>query len=132
MNSLNASSLASLPEALRNELIDSLPREKALQLKHDWWYRARDAQKPPPGDWRVWLVLAGRGFGKTRTGGELVRARVGAHTARRIALVALPDGQHERLGLGTDADVQAPNQIIVVIMLPLGERQGPQPEIVQY
>ena len=88
MNSLNASSLASLPEALRNELIDSLPREKALQLKHDWWYRARDAQKPPPGDWRVWLVLAGRGFGKTRTGGELVRARVGAHTARRIALVA--------------------------------------------
>ena len=33
-------------------------------------------------------MLAGRGFGKTRTGAELVRARVAAHTARRIALVA--------------------------------------------
>src|SRR5216684_1413754 len=88
VNSLNASSLASLPEALRNELIDSLPRDKALQLKHDWPFRARDSQKAPQGDWRVWLLLAGRGFGKTRTGAELVRARVGAHTARRIALVA--------------------------------------------
>src|SRR5229473_8702547 len=88
VNSLNASSLASLAEALRNKLIDSLPQEQALLLKHDWPYRARPAQKPPPGDWRVWLLLAGRGFGKTRTGAELVRARVGAHTARRIALVA--------------------------------------------
>jgi predicted phage terminase large subunit-like protein len=43
---------------------------------------------PPPGDWRVWLLLAGRGFGKTRTGAEFVRARVAAHRARRIALVA--------------------------------------------
>lgn len=36
----------------------------------------------------MWLLLAGRGFGKTRMGAEFVRARVGAHTARRIALVA--------------------------------------------
>lgn len=28
---------------------------------------------PPPGNWRVWLILAGRGFGKTRTGAETVR-----------------------------------------------------------
>lgn len=42
---------------------------------------------PPEGDWRVWLILAGRGFGKTRTGAEWVRA--GAETGRmkRIALV---------------------------------------------
>src|SRR5439155_12582319 len=70
------------------KLIDSLPQEQALLLKHDWSFRARDSQKAPPGDWRVWLLLAGRGFGKTRTGAELVRARVGEHTARRIALVA--------------------------------------------
>jgi phage terminase large subunit-like protein len=36
----------------------------------------------------VWLLLAGRGFGKTRTGAEFVRTRVAAYTARRIALVA--------------------------------------------
>ena len=88
MNSLHASSLALLPEPLRNELIWSLSRNQALQLKYEWRYRARDAQLPPPGDWRVWLLLAGRGFGKTRTGAELVRSRMAARTARRIALVA--------------------------------------------
>jgi phage terminase large subunit-like protein len=88
VNSLHASSLASLPEPLRNKLVRSLTREQALKIKYDWAYRARPEQLPPPGDWRVWLLLAGRGFGKTRTGAELVRARVGAHTARRIALVA--------------------------------------------
>jgi phage terminase large subunit-like protein len=85
---LHASSLASLPEPLRNELVRSLTREQALKIKYDWPYRARPEQLPPPGDWRVWLLLAGRGFGKTRTGAEFVRARVGARTARRIALVA--------------------------------------------
>src|SRR5690349_5888828 len=88
VNSLHASSLASLPEPLRNRLVWSLPRDKALRLKYEWPYRARPQQLPPPGDWRVWLLLAGRGFGKTRTGAELVRTRVGAHVARRIALVA--------------------------------------------
>ena len=62
--------------------------EQGLRLKHEWPFRARAEQLPPPGDWRIWLLLAGRGFGKTRTGAELVRARVAAHTARRIALVA--------------------------------------------
>lgn len=34
---------------------------------------ARPSQRPPAGDWRLWLVKAGRGFGKTRTGAETVR-----------------------------------------------------------
>jgi phage terminase large subunit-like protein len=88
VNSLHASSLASLPEPLRNKLVRSLTPEQALKIKYDWAYRARPGQLPPSGDWRVWLLLAGRGFGKTRTGAEFVRARVGARTARRIALVA--------------------------------------------
>jgi phage terminase large subunit-like protein len=48
----------------------------------------RANQLPPDGDWRVWLLLAGRGFGKTRTGAELIRARAMALAARRLALVA--------------------------------------------
>lgn len=48
---------------------------------------ARDAQAEPPGDWRVWLILAGRGFGKTRTGAEWVRQQVESGRAKRIALV---------------------------------------------
>ncbi len=42
----------------------------------------------PQGDWHVWLILAGRGFGKTRTGAEYVRERVESGGARRLALVA--------------------------------------------
>ncbi len=43
---------------------------------------------PPDGDWRVWLLLAGRGFGKTRSGAEFVRWQVLTGAARRIAVVA--------------------------------------------
>lgn len=43
---------------------------------------------PPLGDWRIWLLLAGRGFGKTRSGAEYVRWQVQTGSARRVALVA--------------------------------------------
>jgi predicted phage terminase large subunit-like protein len=44
---------------------------------------------PPDGDWRTWVVMAGRGFGKTRAGAEWVRGLVRAAAAPvRIALVA--------------------------------------------
>lgn len=46
------------------------------ELLHAWWYWARPEQLPPPGSWRIWLVMAGRGFGKTRTGAEWVRERI--------------------------------------------------------
>ncbi len=49
--------------------------------------RARPSQRPPAGDWRTWLVLAGRGFGKTRCAAEWIRHRVETGAARRIALV---------------------------------------------
>ncbi|MBR0553881.1 DNA-packaging protein [Stakelama marina] len=52
----------------------------------DWSLWADPRQLPPPGDWRVWLMLAGRGFGKTRTGAEWVRALAKDGKAR-IALV---------------------------------------------
>src|SRR3984893_3855185 len=58
----------------------------AAAFEYDWRYRARPEQLPPGGSWRVWLLLAGRGFGKTRCGAEWVRAEVKAGR-RRIALV---------------------------------------------
>ncbi|MGH6982079.1 MAG: DNA-packaging protein, partial [Stellaceae bacterium] len=50
--------------------------------------RARQTQIPPAGTWRVWLLMAGRGFGKTRSGAEWVREQVKEGRAGRIALVA--------------------------------------------
>src|ERR1700726_3541448 len=88
-SSLHASLLASeLDEEETAELLQQMPEEIARKLRHLWEYRARIEQQPPPGDWRVWLLLAGRGFGKTRTGAEYVRACVNQGLARRIALVA--------------------------------------------
>ena len=50
--------------------------------------QARPEQMPPPGDWwTIWLILAGRGFGKTRTGAEWVSSLASAATVSRIALV---------------------------------------------
>ena len=46
----------------------------------------RPAQLPPPGDWTIWAILAGRGFGKTRAGAEWVHA-LAAQPGRRFALV---------------------------------------------
>lgn len=50
--------------------------------------RARDAQRPPASDWGTWMVLAGRGFGKTRTGAEWARKMAFDHPGSRGALVA--------------------------------------------
>ena len=46
----------------------------------------------PPGDWSTWLVLAGRGWGKSKTGAEYVRNQIEEHGRRRIALVAATAG----------------------------------------
>lgn len=53
----------------------------------DWTFLARPDQRAPTGDWTTWLVLGGRGAGKTRTGSEWIHARVAAG-AQRVALVA--------------------------------------------
>lgn len=65
------------------------------RVEHDWSIYARPTQLPPPGNWRIWLLLAGRGFGKTRSGAEWVRDQVGNKGARRIALIA-PTAQDAR------------------------------------
>lgn len=66
--------LASLPAKERQKAIDDLSTEAKAQLAYYWPFWARQNQKEPPGDdWVYWLILAGRGFGKTRTGAETVR-----------------------------------------------------------
>ena len=52
-----------------------------------WDVWATPAQLPPDGAWRVWLLMGGRGAGKTRAGAEWVRGLVESGQARRIALV---------------------------------------------
>jgi phage terminase large subunit-like protein len=75
--------------SLRDELrIRHLLRRR---LSPDPWFgvdgAARTSQQPPPGDWRTWLILAGRGWGKTATGAHWIRREVMQGRARRVALV---------------------------------------------
>lgn len=53
-----------------------------------WRDCARPEQLPPQGDWKVWLILAGRGWGKTRTGSETTAEWARTYPGCRIALVA--------------------------------------------
>jgi phage terminase large subunit-like protein len=66
---------------------ETLTDEEKLEAMWDWTLWARPKQLAPEGDWRVWLILAGRGFGKTRSGAEWVRQKIQQGQANRIALV---------------------------------------------
>lgn len=75
------------PEGLE-AFIASLSPEEALVLMHEWSFWARPDQLPPADeDWLTWLILSGRGWGKTKTGAETVNAEVQAGRAGRIALI---------------------------------------------
>ena len=70
-------------------MANSFAAQLADALETSWPAVARPNQLPPPGDWwQVWLLLAGRGFGKTRTLSEWVCEQVALGRAVRIALVA--------------------------------------------
>jgi predicted phage terminase large subunit-like protein len=86
----------------------SLDGDAILALVHDWWVYARPDQCIPDGDWETWLILAGRGWGKTRTGAEAVRQMVSNGSARRIALVGRTAGDVR------DVMVEGPSGILSV------------------
>jgi predicted phage terminase large subunit-like protein len=71
-----AGSMSLLPVEQRRQLLSELSEEDCQSLLYDWHFYARHDQIAPPGEWRTWLVLAGRGWGKTRVGAEWVRESV--------------------------------------------------------
>ena len=80
--------LAQLDDRQLESLLNSLSDEELARLKYDWPLWARPNQLPPDGDWwTIWMLMAGRGFGKTRTGAEFVQAEVTAGRASRIYLI---------------------------------------------
>ncbi len=79
---------ACLPQAERDAWMKGKPTTAITRHWQRWENLRRDDQLPPAGNWRVWLALAGRGFGKTRMAAEWVREQAEADPAARIALVA--------------------------------------------
>lgn len=68
-------------------LIKRINEREIEEWPHDWAVWGRQSQQAPPSDWRVWLVMAGRGFGKTRLGAEWVSKIAEEDPEARIALV---------------------------------------------
>ena len=80
--------IALLPKDQQRAVLDGIDME---QLIWDWNAWARPEQLPPPGDdWAIWMYLAGRGAGKTRSAAEWIRnkAKVTSMGQLRFALVA--------------------------------------------
>ena len=63
-----------MPPQERQQRIATLSAAELESLRYVWEFWARPNQLIPPGDWFVWFLRSGRGFGKTRTGAETVRA----------------------------------------------------------
>lgn len=72
--------LASQPEAQRKKILATLTDEQARELQWDWGFWGRPEQQLPSGDWFVWLIMAGRGWGKTRTAVENIAKMVRGST----------------------------------------------------
>ncbi len=75
-------------ERARQILSVEMNQEERNGFNYVWEFTARREQLAPPGDWRVWMIMAGRGFGKTRAGAEWVRMIADSHPDARIALIS--------------------------------------------
>ena len=80
--------LRQLPPETRRSVMAGLPAWVVDAVREEWWWQARGGQIEPAGDWRIWAIVAGRGFGKTRAGAEWVSQRAREDPRARIALVA--------------------------------------------
>lgn len=85
--------LAALDPVARDRVLAGLGAAGIGRLDHEWSWQARPEQLAPGGDWAIWLVMAGRGFGKTRAGAEWVRGVAERDGTARIALVAATLGE---------------------------------------
>jgi phage terminase large subunit-like protein len=87
-----AHTIANLPPEQRAAVLAGMSAAELDALATDWRFLARPDQLPPPGDWRIWLYMAGRGAGKTRAAAEYVIAQIRAGRRREVG------------GLGPTAD----------------------------
>ena len=86
--SANLTFLVEEEAEVRERVVEALDQVEKNEFDYHWGLIARPSQLPPTCQWRTWLILAGRGFGKTRSGAEWVRSVAEASPNARIALVA--------------------------------------------
>lgn len=123
-----AQRLAGLSSQDREQMLETLDDDICSELLFDWQFWARPNQLPPTTqEWSHWLVLAGRGFGKTRMGAEWVRSIVSGQSPLmaptsapcRIALVA------ETAADGREVMIEGESGLLAIF--PSGERPVYEP-----
>jgi len=73
---------------MRARVANALNQDERAEFPYHWGLNARPAQLAPDGLWRIWMIMAGRGFGKTRAGAEWVREIAESLPDARIALIS--------------------------------------------
>jgi phage terminase large subunit-like protein len=91
-----------VPRDYRRTLLRTFPAAMVRALAEEWWWQAHGGQCEPKAaadgkPWRIWAIVAGRGFGKTRAGAEWVWARAREDGKARIALVGATMDEVERV-----------------------------------
>jgi phage terminase large subunit-like protein len=76
-----------VPAWKQKELLAPLDEAQRRLFVERWIVRTRKSQWPPKDPWRTWLLLGGRGSGKTRAAAEWVRSVMEAQTCARMALI---------------------------------------------
>lgn len=121
LKGLTAATLVGMPAERWRRVVQLMPVAEAEAVEASWPFWARPEQLAPPGDWRVWLMLAGRGFGKTRAGAEWVRGIAEGDGAARIALVGAT------LGEARSVMVEGPSGLLAIA--PADNRPDWQPSL---
>ena len=103
-----AEEFAAMSEKDRRFVLRGLNAEQRRELERRWYGFENDGQREPPGDWRIWLIRAGRGFGKTRAGSEWVSQIARDMPQARIALVAATQAD------GLRVMIEGPSGLIAV------------------
>jgi phage terminase large subunit-like protein len=93
MPAIDLEYLLALPDKERKAELARLNKRQRQSIRTHWQLWVHPGQRAPEGDWQRWLIMAGRGFGKTRAGAEWVRAIAENDPAARIALVAATLGE---------------------------------------
>ncbi|WP_368346386.1 DNA-packaging protein [Pelagovum sp. HNIBRBA483] len=108
-----ASWIASEAVAVQEAFLEDLSPSELRALPHLFEFWALPHQLPPRNEWRTWIILGGRGAGKTRAGAEWVRAMVEGATprmagrARRVALVGETIDQAREVMIFGDSGIMA-------------------------
>ena len=82
-----AEALAALPTAERLEWLNGLSAEEQKVLEYTWSFWCRPNQREPKHAYKILIILAGRGFGKSKASAEIVRGWVESGEKKHIAVV---------------------------------------------